>query len=85
MTSKAIATFSVAQALRKEVLQTPISNTVWGALMRGEFDVAVFQAMKAVEVAVHEAMGKPGNLRGTDLVGVSRRRRFADGSQRGEG
>jgi uncharacterized protein (TIGR02391 family) len=33
--------------------------------MRGQFDVAVFQAMKAVEVAVREA-GKFGN----DLIGV---------------
>jgi uncharacterized protein (TIGR02391 family) len=65
---QAVATFSVARMLRKEVLQASIANTVWGALMRGEFDVAVFQAMKAVEVAVHEALGKPENLRGVDLM-----------------
>lgn len=65
---QAVAIFSVARMLRKEVLQAPIANTVWGALMRGEFDAAVFQAMKAVEVAVHEALGKPGNLRGVDLM-----------------
>ena len=63
-----VATFSVARMLRKEVLQTSIANKVWGALMRGEFDVAVFQSMKAVEVAVHEALGKPENLRGVDLI-----------------
>ena len=33
------------------------------AFMRGEFDVAVFQAMKAVEVAVH-------NVSGLDAIGV---------------
>lgn len=65
---QAVAIFSVARMLRKEVLQAPIANTVWGALMRGEFDAAVFQAMKAVEVAVHEALGKPTNLRGVDLM-----------------
>ena len=65
---QAVATFSVARMLRKEILQAGIANTVWGVLMRGEFDVAVFQAMKAVEVAAHEALGKPENLRGTDLM-----------------
>jgi hypothetical protein len=32
---QAVATFSVARMLRKEVLQASIANTVWGALMRG--------------------------------------------------
>jgi uncharacterized protein (TIGR02391 family) len=36
--------------------------------MRGEFDVAVFQAMKAVEVAVREASGRKPNELGTDLM-----------------
>jgi uncharacterized protein (TIGR02391 family) len=34
-----------------------LANSVWLAFMRGEFDVAVFQAMKAVEVSVREASG----------------------------
>jgi uncharacterized protein (TIGR02391 family) len=36
--------------------------------MRGEFDGAVFQAMKAVEVAVREASGLPDILLGTKLM-----------------
>jgi uncharacterized protein (TIGR02391 family) len=36
--------------------------------MRGEFDVAVFQAMKAVEVSVREATGSPDSLLGTKLM-----------------
>jgi uncharacterized protein (TIGR02391 family) len=36
--------------------------------MRGEFDVAAFQAMKAVEVSVRAATGSPDSLLGTKLM-----------------
>jgi uncharacterized protein (TIGR02391 family) len=36
--------------------------------MRSEFDVAVFQAMKAVEVATREAAGLPNDLIGVKLM-----------------
>jgi hypothetical protein len=36
--------------------------------MRGEYDVAVFQAMKAVEVYVREAGGFAASDLGTDLM-----------------
>ena len=42
--------------------------------MRGEFDVAVFQAMKAVEVATREAAG----LKTNDLLGVKLMRKAFD-------
>lgn len=38
------------------------------AFMRGEFDVAVFQAMKAVEVYVREASGLPATDIGVQLM-----------------
>jgi hypothetical protein len=38
--------------LPKEALHPQLADEVWMAFMRGEFDVAVFQSMKAVEVAV---------------------------------
>lgn len=38
------------------------------AFTRGEFDVAAFQAMKAVEVAVRDASGLPDSLFGTKLM-----------------
>ncbi len=50
-----VAQFAVARMLPKEVLHPRISDKVWSAFMRNEFDVAVFQAMKGVEVAVREA------------------------------
>jgi len=44
------------------------------AFMRGEFDIAVLQAMKAVEVAVREAASGISN----DVVGVKLMRRAFD-------
>lgn len=37
-------------------------------MMRGEFDVAVFQAMKAVEVSVREAAKLADNVIGVPLM-----------------
>ena len=51
--------YAVARRLPKESLHSRIAEKVWMAFMRGEFDVAVFQAMKAVEVAVRDATGIP--------------------------
>src|SRR5258708_25631 len=39
----------------REILHPKIAEPVWHAFLRGEFDVAAFQAMKAVEVSVREA------------------------------
>jgi uncharacterized protein (TIGR02391 family) len=52
----------------KQALHQKIANKVWMAFMRGEFDVAAFQAMKAVEVAVRDAAGLPDSLLGTKLM-----------------
>jgi hypothetical protein len=41
------------------VLHPVIAERVWLSFVRSEFDTAVFQAMKAVEVAVREAAGFP--------------------------
>jgi uncharacterized protein (TIGR02391 family) len=60
------AQYGAARMLPKEMLNGRISEQVWMAFMRGEFDVAVFQAMKAVEVSVREAAGL-----GDAMIGVS--------------
>jgi hypothetical protein len=57
--------FEVARRLPKDALHSALRNKVWAAFMRGEFDVAVLQAMKAVEVAVREASGRPSTEIGT--------------------
>jgi uncharacterized protein (TIGR02391 family) len=54
--------------LPREALHSKIADKVWMAFMRGEFDVAAFQAMKAVEVAVREAAGLGNNLIGVSLM-----------------
>jgi uncharacterized protein (TIGR02391 family) len=59
------ADFKVARLLPKELLHPKIAEEVWGAFVRGQFDVAAFQAMKGVEVAVRDTAGL-----GADLIGV---------------
>jgi uncharacterized protein (TIGR02391 family) len=54
--------------LPKEALHLNIAEKVWMAFMRGEFDVAVFQAMKAVEVSVRDAAGLGNHLIGVALM-----------------
>jgi uncharacterized protein (TIGR02391 family) len=44
-----------ARQLPKSLLHPLIAGPVWMALMRGDFDEAVFKSMKAVEIAVREA------------------------------
>jgi len=41
---------------------------VWSAFIRGEYDVAVFQAIKSVEVAVRDASGFDASLIGVPLM-----------------
>jgi uncharacterized protein (TIGR02391 family) len=65
---RAVADFVVARRLPKEALRPRIANTAWQAFMRGEYDVAVFQAIKAVEVAVREAAGLDSGLFGAKLM-----------------
>jgi uncharacterized protein (TIGR02391 family) len=60
--------FSVSRMLPKENLHPRLADKVWSAFLRGEYDVAVFQAMKAVEVAVREASGLPDSLLGVNLM-----------------
>ncbi len=51
--------YAVARSLPRDMLHPRIQKKVWMAYMRSEFDVAVFQAMKAVEVAVRAATSTP--------------------------
>lgn len=60
--------YAAARRLPRESLHPAIAATVWSAFIRGEYDVAVFQAMKAVEVAVREATGMPDGLVGQKLM-----------------
>lgn len=46
-TESDFGSFKVASLLPREILHPRIADPVWRAFMRGEFDVAAFQAMKA--------------------------------------
>jgi uncharacterized protein (TIGR02391 family) len=60
--------FIVARRLPKEGLHSRIGDVVWQAFIRAQYDVAVFQAMEAVEVAVREAAQLPDRLLGVKLM-----------------
>lgn len=62
------ASYTAARRLPRENLHPRISNKVWMAFMRNEFDVAVFQAMKAVEVAVRDAAEYPKGDHGVPMI-----------------
>jgi hypothetical protein len=62
------ASYAVARMLPRETLHPKIADKVWMAFMRSEYDVAAFQAMKAVEVSVREAAGLGNNLIGVSLM-----------------
>lgn len=62
------ARFAVARMLSKEALHPRIADRAWFGFMRSEFDTAVFQSMKAVEVAVRQASGLPESLIGVALM-----------------
>jgi len=54
--------------LRKDILHPTLLEHVYPTFLRGDYDTAVFQAFKQVEVAVREAARLPQELIGTDLM-----------------
>jgi uncharacterized protein (TIGR02391 family) len=57
-----------ARRVPKETLHPVIREDVWSLYHRGKYDTAVFEAMKAVEVAVREAAALEARDIGTDLM-----------------
>ncbi|MDK1389599.1 TIGR02391 family protein [Sinorhizobium sp. 8-89] len=64
----AFAQHQVARLLPKEILHRRFADRVWSSFVRAEYDAAVFQAMKAVEVYVREVSGYGNDLLGTKLM-----------------
>jgi uncharacterized protein (TIGR02391 family) len=62
------ASYTAARRLQRDALHSRIGSSVWAAFMRNEFDVAAFQAMKAVEVSVREAGGLEAGDLGVKLM-----------------
>ena len=65
-TAEALETYQKANLLPKARLHPIIAQKVWSLFLQGDYDTAVFQAFKQVEIAVR----KKGNYAETDL-GVS--------------
>jgi uncharacterized protein (TIGR02391 family) len=68
ISADAVKKYARSRRIEKRRLHPKIAETVWSAYMRGEYDVAVFQAMKALEVYVREAGGFPASDIGTSLM-----------------
>ncbi|MCY0388405.1 TIGR02391 family protein [Robbsia sp. Bb-Pol-6] len=62
------ADYRTARLLPKELLHPSIATTVWLSFMRCEYSTAVFQAMRAVEIAVRDAAHLPHSDVGVNLV-----------------
>jgi uncharacterized protein (TIGR02391 family) len=56
-TTNDLAAFLKATVLPREFLHPAIAKTVWNSFLQGDYDTAVFQAFKEVEVAVRDAAG----------------------------
>src|SRR3990170_1342080 len=63
-----LTAFRKANLLPKAILHPVIAQKVWSAFLRGEYDTAVFQAFKEVEVAVRDAGGFAPTDHGVDLM-----------------
>jgi uncharacterized protein (TIGR02391 family) len=57
-----------ARRMPKDSLHLTIREDVWALFHRGKYDTAVFEAMKAVEVAVRDAAGLAAKDIGRDLM-----------------
>ena len=57
-----------ASLLPKQLLHPSIAGAVYFSFVRGEYNTAVFQAFKQVEVAVREAARLPATEVGTTLM-----------------
>jgi uncharacterized protein (TIGR02391 family) len=60
--------FRRANILPKEFLHPVVASKVWNSFLQADYDTAVFQAFKEVEVAVRQAGGFPPTDLGTDLM-----------------
>lgn len=67
-TEEAIAGYRHASLLPRNLVHPSIAGRVVPMTLRGDHDVAVVQAFKAVEVAVRAAAGLPADLLGVNLM-----------------
>jgi uncharacterized protein (TIGR02391 family) len=63
-----LAKYRHQNMLPKKFLHPRIAQRVWAMFLRGDYDTAVFQSFKEIEVAVRNATGSDPALVGVDLV-----------------
>lgn len=63
--------FVKIQQLNPAILHPTIAKSVWLAFLRGQYATAIFESMRAVEVAVREAGDYEDKLVGTKLMGMA--------------
>lgn len=63
-----LADFSASVRLPKTMLHPAIADRVWLNFIRAEYDTAVFQALRQVEIAVRQAIGATDDLVGVKLM-----------------
>jgi hypothetical protein len=66
--AKGLAEYRKALELPKDRLHPAIAERCFGHFVRGLFDTAVFEAYKALEVAIREASGLPATMLGVTLA-----------------
>jgi uncharacterized protein Ymh len=67
-TQKEVRRYRHANLLPRQLLHPRIAQKVWSSFLRGDYDTAVFQAFKAVEVRVREASNFPDTEIGVNLM-----------------
>ena len=68
-TPEALAAYRRADLLPRGQLHPRIAQKVWATFLRGDYDTAVFQSFKDVEIAVRKAGGYAESDYGTKLMG----------------
>lgn len=63
-----LAAYRKANLLPKHQLHPIIAQKVWAPFLRGDYDTAVFQGFKEVEIAVREAVVDADKCHGVDLM-----------------
>lgn len=67
-TAEGVRSYQKANLLPQKLLHPRVSQRVWATFLRGDYDTAVFQAFKEVEVAVRTAANLPDAEIGTALM-----------------
>ncbi len=67
-TSEDLKSYRKVELLPKARLHPIIAQKVWSLFLQGDYDTAVFQAFKAVEITVRNAGGYAETDYGTDLM-----------------